>query len=244
MSAFAMNAAPLGPARKRRGWVAWAPFVVLVVVGALAASGVNLTPQAKAGANNVTVTATVGNEIHMNLCAAGVGLDATVNGGALTPGGGPTAMGPTCTITFGSNNDAAFSNIKVENLNAGNMFCYYGTAGTVRNCATAQMNDEASIAGGGTLTTGMTQASTTVGKFGYSVTAAPTGCTKNASITVTTKAYGVPASGSPDVLCTQTAMGTDGSFIVQWWGLAASNQLATAPTDAYKGVAKYTATAL
>ena len=257
MSAISLNATPLKTKRPngKRSWVTWVPFVALIIAGGLAAAGVSLTSgaQATTQTNNVTVTATLGPELHMNLCAAGNGLDATITGGALTLGS-PVAVGGTCTITFGSNNDALFSNIKVENLNAGAMFCAYPA--TVRTCGSGQLDDESATwgagAASGTVINSMTQTSTTVGKFGFIVTAAPTGCTLNANITpglfsapAVTKVYGVPLTGSaPQALCVQTTTGTDGSLITQWVAKAATNQPANAGADVYKGIAKYTATTL
>lgn len=182
--------------RIRARHLAWLPAVVLLGWGVLAAAGVPLAPSTNAATSSVNVSATVPLDIHIGgTCPGQSYTDANLAVGDVAIGA--------CTVTFGTNNGAVGSVLKVEHARpAGNAFCQ--EAVTV-DCGTKPSFADAT----GTATLA-------VGAFGVKVAAAPTCSTPSWT---NGNYYGLrdatTATGAGDTVCTH-AGNTDGSYSLEF----------------------------
>ncbi len=200
----------------------WLPAAALVVAALLAAAGVQFIGTSKAATGTSTVSATVNPEIHIGgTCPGYAPAAVTLNTGDAT-----TALG-SCTLTFGTNNNAAGAIIRVESTRPSgtNSFC---TAALGAACGASTFTD-ASTAGAASLTDG---------QYGVRVTAAPT-CS---SATWTNgNYYGIgnaATAGAGNAVCNQTTT-TDASYALQF----AANPATNTPSGTYQADAVFTVAA-
>lgn len=231
----ALVARPLSMTRKLRGcnmlakttkirnrWFTALPLVLLVGAGALAAAGFQMSPFAGAvSSQSTTVQADIIAELHTSDCA-------DQGPTTLTPGSLQN-IGGNCTMTFGSNNNAAGAKLLVANGQATQFLCL--GRGVARNCGT-NFDDEAT---GGTLNASVAQLDATHGKSGVQLVST----TGTADWTAATTTYGLPATLSPSQPCHSTST-ADVDCVFQFVAYAAANQ----PAGQYEGVANFTMAAM
>lgn len=132
--------------------LAWLPAAFLLTAALLAAAGFGGIGSSKAATTgDVTVTATVAKEVHVNLddtgaCGPVTGSTSTkaITGTSMTTAS-PDMSLATCRLTFGSNNSASGANLLIESTRTSgtNHFCTTAPTGA---CVAPQFT-EASTAG-------------------------------------------------------------------------------------------------
>lgn len=200
----------------------WLPAAALLTAALLAATGFRVTPPSYAATNTTTVSANVGAELHIGTGAGQCG-GGVYSGVSISPGA--NAALATCTLTFGSNNNAAGVNIRVESTrpSGADTFCQ----AAITSACTAGATTFTNVA-----TTGILIGSLTNGGYGVHVTGTPTCSTPTwASGSI----YGIGAAdtaGAGNLICSQSGT-TDGSYPLAF----------TARGDASKTAGTYTTNA-
>lgn len=200
------------------------PFVLLLIVVICSATGLRVVPDVRAAASNVDVEVDVAKEVHIAFssgnCRGSGGTDGLLDGVSLNVSNNDTTIG-SCSVTFGSNNNAsgALLNIASANTGADTFFC--ARASFVGTCTSAKFTD-----GSG--------ADLAEGSVGGKLVSA-TGCSSSGW---TSGAYASVLTAGTNVCATSTSGDATYSFVL------AADPAPTQPAGVYRGRAVLTATAL
>lgn len=213
----------------------WLPAALLLTAALLAAAGLRMTESSYANPRTTVINATVGAEVTIGTGASECG-DAVFGPTAITVGTA-TNLG-TCTLSFGTNNNAAGANIVVESTRPTGGLEVFCQAALTSGCAAGTSSfTSVPIAGSATMADGQ------YGVRLNAALAAGTCAAGTGSVWITSGTYyGVRsadvAPGAGDPVCNRTSTGTS-SLPLQFTAQGASTKV----SGTYQTNARFTAAA-